>query len=287
MKILLLGQTGQVGAELNRRLPELGSVTALARPAIDFLAPDTLRYAIRDAKPDVIVNAAAYTGVDAAESEPDVAYAVNAKAPRVIAEEAAAQSAILVHYSTDYVFDGTRRSPYTEEDSPNPLNVYGRTKLEGEQAVQAAGGRFLVFRSSWVYSERRKNFFKAIQTRAAGGGALRIVDDQIGCPTWAGSIADGTVEAISRVTRAAPTDRPWGVYHMACGGETSWYGFASAFLPSGTEVTPIPTGEYPTPARRPMYSVLDCSRLLKVLGVQLPRWDEALESFMKARACHF
>lgn len=279
MRILLFGRIGQIGWELHRLLPALGEVTAPEEAESDFRYPERLEALIAAAAPDVIVNAAAYTAVDRAEEEPELAAAVNATGPGVIAAAAARSGALLVHYSTDFVFDGTKGAPYTESDTPAPLNVYGRTKLAGDLAVTASGARHLIFRVSWIYGCRGGNFLLTMQRLAAGNRELRVVDDQVGCPTWCRSVAEGTVDVLSQVVGDAPrraADAVSGVYNMVCGGETSWYGFARAILPPDVSVTPVGSDAYPTPATRPAYSVLDCGRLRATFGLSLPRWQDAL-----------
>jgi dTDP-4-dehydrorhamnose reductase len=218
--------------------------------------------------------------VDRAEQEPELARRLNAVAPGVLAEEAKRLGAGLVHYCTDFVFDGAQRTPYAESDPPNPLSVYGRTKLEGDQAIQAAGVGHLIFRVAWVYGRRGKNFLLTMQRLAAEGKPLRVVDDQVGCPTWCRAIAEVTAAALAvlRAPRSPFSLREVsGVYHAVCGGQTTWHGFARALLPAETPVTPIRTADYPTPARRPAYSVLDCGKLRATFGLALPPWEEALQ----------
>jgi dTDP-4-dehydrorhamnose reductase len=278
--ILLLGATGQVGHELREPLAALGTVVAPGRDEVDLTAPDTLRRAVRETAPDIVVNAAAYTAVDDAETDDDRAAALNARAPGVLAEAAAEEGAWLVHYSTDYVFDGTKTAPYTEADPTNPLNVYGRTKREGEEAVQAVGGKHLILRTSWVYSARRANFLLSMLRLADEHDRLTVVDDQIGTPTWAGWIAEATARLLQRVGDAPQSEEHSGLYHLAAGGQTSWYGFAQAiFAQFGRDdvtVQPIPSSEYPTPAARPAYAVLDSSRARETFDVSIPTWSEQL-----------
>lgn len=286
MAIMIVGKDGQLGFELRRAFTALGPVTSLGRAELDLADADAIRRAVRAIAPTLVVNAAAYTAVDRAEAEPDLARAVNTLAPGVLAEECARLGAALVHYSTDYVFDGMRRAPYRETDAPNPLNVYGRTKLEGERAVQAAGGVFLIFRTAWVYSARGRNFLLTIRRLSHEREALQVVDDQVGCPTWARLVAEATARVLQASRIVETRDAGWlrerrGLYHLACSGETSWCAFAQAIVAQvpgarPVPVYPIPTSAYPTPARRPTYSVLDCSRARQVLGVELPRWDEGL-----------
>jgi len=278
-RLLLIGANGQVGWELRRTLAPLGVVQAVDVPDIDLAQPDATRALVRAARPDLIVNAAAYTAVDQAEREPDLARAVNAVAPGVLAEEAARLGAGIVHYSTDFVFDGGQRAPYGEADEPRPLSVYGRTKLEGDRAVQAAGAPHLILRVAWVYGLRGKNFLLTMRRLARERGAVRVVNDQVGCPTWARSIAEATAGALAQVLGPRPRfglREVAGLYHCASGGATSWWGFARALLPASVPVHPISTADYPTPARRPAFSALDCARLERTFGLRLPAWEEAL-----------
>jgi dTDP-4-dehydrorhamnose reductase len=282
MKILLTGKNGQVGWELQRTLATLGEVVAVDRRGMDLANPDSIRNSIRAARPDLIVNAAAYTAVDKAESEADLAMAINGIAPGVMAEEAKRLGAAMVHYSTDYVFDGTKAALYAEEDAPNPLNVYGVTKLAGEQAVQAAGIPHLIFRTSWVYGLRGKNFLLTILRLAQERDELKIVDDQIGAPTWSRLIAEATAQILAQ--RRANLSEVSGLYHLTSDGQTSWHGFARAILDqSGLAVikplprlVPIPGVDYPLPAPRPCNSGLNNKKMQQVFGLALPAWDTAL-----------
>jgi len=287
VRILLTGANGQVGSELRRSLAPLGEVVAFDRAGLDLAQPDVLIARVRDVAPQAIVNAGAYTAVDKAESEPEAAFAINGTAPRVLAEEARRLGAVVVHYSTDYVFDGEKASPYTEADTPNPLSVYGRSKLEGERAVIASRCRHLTLRTSWVYGTRGRNFLLTMLKFAREGRALRVVDDQIGAPTWCREIADATTALLARPDLAAPGAD--GLYHLSAGGFTSWFGFARAILDSPELVRlgiarpaleGIPTSEYPTPARRPRNSRLDCRRLERRARLRLAPWDEALGGAM-------
>jgi dTDP-4-dehydrorhamnose reductase len=282
VKILLTGANGQVGWELQRSLAPLGEVVALDRDELDLANNDALRQRVRDLAPQAIVNAAAYTAVDRAESEPDLARAINAIAPGVLAEEAKRLDAVLVHYSTDYVFDGTKAGAYVENDPTNPLSVYGRTKLEGEQAIGATGCRHLTLRTSWVYAARGHNFALTMLRLARERRGLRIVDDQIGAPTWCREIAKATAALLSAGFAAPGAD---GLYHLTASGATSWFGFAQAIFESPEMVRlgivpptleAIPASAYPTPARRPANSRLDCSRLERQAGIRLGPWDAAL-----------
>jgi dTDP-4-dehydrorhamnose reductase len=287
LRILLFGHIGQIGWELLHRLGSLGETTGLSYPEIDFADTAAVRSRVRGQNPDLIINAAAYTAVDRAESDRAAAWAVNATAPGVLAEEARRLGIGLVHYSTDFVFDGSKREPYTEKDEPCPLNVYGRTKLEGDRAVQAVGGDYLILRTSWIYGLRGKNFLLSMRRLAEQGDRLRVVDDQVGCPTWAGAVARGTVEILTRLygSRGSKTIREVsGLYNMACSGAVSWYGFAREFLPRSVDVEPIAADEYRSPARRPAYSVLDCSLLGDTFGVGLPPWRAALTECLSGNA---
>ena len=278
--ILLLGATGQIGHELRAPLSGLGTVVAPSRDDVDLAAPGTLRRAVRETTPDLVVNAAAYTAVDKAEEEPERAAALNAHAPGVLAEAAADVGAWLVHYSTDYVFDGKKTAPYTEDDAPNPLNVYGRTKRAGERAVQEAGGKHLLLRTSWVYSDRRSNFLRSMLRLADEHERLTVVDDQTGTPTWAGWIAEATAELLGQVLNDDQPSTYSGLYHLAAGGQTSWYGFAKAiFAQFGRDdvtVEPIPSSEYPTTAARPAYTVLGTEKVRRAFDLSIPTWTEQL-----------
>ena len=276
---LLLGPHGQVGHELRAALDPLGRVVAAGRDRVDLTQPDAIRTAVADVAPDVIVNAAAYTDVDGAESEADVARTVNADAPGVLAEAARDAGAWLVHYSTDYVFDGTATAPYDEDAPTNPLGVYGRTKRAGEAAIQDIDGRHLILRTSWVYSDRRSNFLRTMLRLADAHDTLTVVDDQIGCPTWAGWIADATASLLETVLDADTPDAYAGTYHLSSSGQTSWYGFARAiFARFEREVTvePVSTDAYPTEAPRPAYSVLDTTKVRRTFDIDVPPWSQQL-----------
>ena len=283
--ILLTGANGQVGWELRRSLSTLGQVTALDSRGLDLTDAAAIRRVVAEVKPRIIVNPAAYTAVDKAESEPDLAHGVNALAPGILAEEAAKLGAVLVHYSTDYVFDGSGEAPWQEKDATGPLNVYGTTKLAGEAAIGASGCRHLIFRTSWVYGARGANFLLTMRRLMRERPELKIVADQMGAPTWCRSLADATAQVLAQVvspSRGADKPEPWGVYHMTNGGETSWHGFAQAILAADSpeappRLLPIPSSDYPTPARRPLNSRLDNSKLARVFGVRLPAWDQALK----------
>ena len=309
-RILLTGKTGQVGGALAPLLARLGRLTALDRRELDLSRPDEIRRVIRGVLPGVIVNAAAYTAVDRAESDEAAARAINSVAPAVMAEEAQRLGALLVHYSTDYVFDGTKRSPYEEDDAANPLNVYGKTKLEGEQAIQQIGPPHLIFRTSWVYAPRGRNFLLTVLRLATEKEDLRIVRDQTGAPTSSLAIAAATAEVLSQICADANSlqSRPGTecIYHMTAGGETNWYSFAELILELASSqsqagdwlapatnnrpliarrIVPIATEEFPTPARRPAYSVLANRKLNDAFGVRLPHWQEQLRAVFSDRAC--
>ena len=286
LKILISGQQGQVSRELQARLGDLGRLHVLGRDQLDLAHPERIAEQVRAIAPDLIINAAAHTAVDQAESEPELAFAINAKAPGVFAEEAARLGIPLIHYSTDYVFDGSKAGAYTEDDATNPLGVYGQSKLEGEQAIAAVGGQHLILRTSWVYSTHGRNFLLTMQRLLQEKPELRVVADQIGAPTWAGTIADSTRQLIQRWQ--AGDAGAWGVYHLTAQGETSWFGFAQAIgeqlKAQGrpcANLVPIPSSEYPTPARRPLNSRLDCSRLQREWNVSQPDWHQALIDCLK------
>jgi dTDP-4-dehydrorhamnose reductase len=281
MKILLLGQHGQVSRELQASLQGQGELSVRGREQLDLAQPDQIRQQVRELRPELIINAAAYTAVDQAESEPELAFAINAVAPGVLAEEAAALGAPLIHYSTDYVFDGEKLTPYVENDPTNPLSVYGQSKLAGERAIQAVGGEQLILRTSWVYALHGCNFLLTMQRLLQERKELKVVANQIGAPTWAGSIAQATAQLIQRWRDDQVV--PWGLYHLSAQGETSWFGFASAIAEqlraagkSAGQLQPIPSSAYPTPARRPLNSRLNCSRLQHDWQIQLPNWHDAL-----------
>ena len=288
MKILITGGNGQVGWELQRALACLGEVVAPGREVLDLSRPETLRAAVLALRPRWIVNAAAYTAVDKAESERDLAYAVNAEAPRALAEVAAEMGASLVHYSTDYVFDGSGTAPWVEDAPINPLNVYGASKAAGEAAIRAAHERHLILRTSWVYGARGANFLLTMQRLMRERPELKIVDDQIGAPTWARHIAEATALILAQVdspARGADRPMPWGTYHLTNAGETSWFGFAEAIravLGADMKLHPIPSSAYPTPAARPLNSRLSNDALARVFGVCLPDWRVGLNQALGA-----
>jgi dTDP-4-dehydrorhamnose reductase len=290
MRILVTGRDGQLGWELVRALSPLGQVTSTSRAELDLASYDSIRAALRATRPQLIVNAAAYTAVDRAESEPDLARRINADAVATLAAEAKQIGAAIIHYSTDYVFDGAKSSPYTEEDATNPPGVYGETKLAGEQALVQAGIPYLVLRTSWVYGARGKNFLRTILKLAAEKPELRIVDDQLGAPTWSRDIAQATT-AVAKRWFQNDTEEHSGIYHLTAAGETSWYGFAREatrmcvdLFPGGANfarLVPIATAEYPTPAARPKNSRLDCGKIAQTFGVKLPLWTDSLAAVVR------
>jgi dTDP-4-dehydrorhamnose reductase len=273
--ILLLGASGQVGHELARELSAFARVHAPTSKELDLTSPDAIRAVVREQRPLLIVNAAAYTAVDAAESDADRCAAINTQAPAVLAEEAERNGAYLIHFSTDYVFDGTKTTPYVETDATNPLGVYGRTKREGELAIAASAKRFLIFRTAWVYAERGKNFALTMRRLAGEREELKVVNDQTGAPTSAPAIAAGVAGVLRWLRNDADrVAEVSGIYHMTAGGSTTWYEFARRILTDTTvRITPITTAEYPTPAKRPAYSVLDNTKLRETFGITLPSWE--------------
>ena len=284
MKILLTGKDGQIGWELQRTLAPQGEVLALGRDQLDLADPSAMSSTVRALRPNVIVNAAAYTAVDRAQSEPALATSINAQAPGVLAQEAARIGALLVHISTDYVFDGLKDSAYVEDDVAHPINAYGESKLAGEAAIREAGGRYLILRTSWIYAARGKNFLNTILRLARERDELRVVSDQVGAPTWSRMVAEAIAQIV--MLARAPHAAVPGIYHLTAAGETSWYGFAQEAIRQATElcafkararvITPIPTADYPLPARRPLNSRLSNARLKASLGVQLPDWQTGL-----------
>jgi len=282
--ILLTGATGQVGFELARSLADLGDVIALDRAALDLADADAIVASVRQARPQLIVNAAAYTAVDRAEVERDAAFAANARAPGILAEEAKRLDAVLIHYSTDYVFDGRRTTPYDEDAPTGPLNVYGASKLEGERAIAQIGAHAVVLRTSWVYGARGSNFLLTMLRLAKERDELRIVADQYGTPNWCRTLADATTAAVAR-------GLPWlaeraGLYHLASSGSTTWHGFAQAIVGDAPRphVVGIATSDYPTPARRPAYGVLATRKFEAEFGYTMPDWRDALKACRSAMA---
>jgi dTDP-4-dehydrorhamnose reductase len=272
---LLTGRTGQVGWELERHLASLGQLFAFDRAALDLAVPDQIVARVREVNPDLIVNAAAYTAVDRAESEPRLATQVNGTAPGILAEEAKRLGAVLIHYSTDYVFDGAKSAPYVESDSPNPINAYGGSKLEGERSIQASGCRHLILRTSWIYGMRGNNFLLTILRLARERSELRVVDDQIGAPTWCRDLAAATALLVTGSGAGCAE----GLFHLTARGATSWCGFAREILRTSGIETPlraISTAEYPTPARRPASSLLSCAAISARWKLELPEWRNSL-----------
>lgn len=297
MKILLLGKDGQVGWQLQRSLAPHGDVVACGRDQCDLADTDRIRSVVREVRPAIIVNAAAYTAVDKAESEPDIAHPINAVAPGVLAEEGARQGALLLHYSTDYVFDGNKGAPYVEDDPTGPQSVYGRSKLEGEERVRAVGGKSLIFRTSWVFGARGGNFVKTILRLAREKESLDVVDDQFGSPTPAAMIATVTGVGLAMLRHGAALDEGESrLYHLAASRPVSWCEFARTIVglvsqmpgfdlrlkPEG--INAIPSSAYPTPARRPMNSRLACSKLESDFGLRMPDWQPYLERMLQLLA---
>ncbi|SEK02102.1 dTDP-4-dehydrorhamnose reductase [Paraburkholderia diazotrophica] len=290
--ILITGVSGQVGYELARTLQGLARVVAVDRSVLDLSNLDQIRSVVRDTRPTLIVNPAAYTAVDKAESEAELAMRINAEAPGVLAEEAKRLGAALVHYSTDYVFDGTKDSAYVETDATNPQNEYGKSKLAGEQAIQASGCAHLILRTSWVYGMRGKNFLLTMLRLGAERPELKIVADQFGAPTWSNTIATLTAHIVAQSIALDDSADWWhgrtGVYHLTAGDSTSWHGFASAIfdqarLENPPRLLPIPASDYPTPATRPANSRMSNDKLAQVFGLRAPRWEDALRLCMEAR----
>jgi dTDP-4-dehydrorhamnose reductase len=292
-RVLLLGSNGQLGTELRGLLENRCELHAMTREQADFSKPEQIRGIVASLRPAVILNAAAYTAVDKAESEPELAALVNTASPAALAEEAARYGGLLVHYSTDYVFDGSKSGPWVEDDPTGPLNVYGSTKLAGEQAIAAVGGAYLIFRTSWVFAPHGKNFLLTILRLARERDRLTIVADQHGSPTSTQAISQGTLQVLNKLRdRKGEPPSSWaGVYHLTCAGKTNWQGFAQAIVDEATaadlldgrnpKVAPIPSSNFSTPAKRPANSVLDNGKLLREFGVSLPDWRDALRQAMK------
>jgi len=292
-RILLFGRLGQLGWELIRTLAPLGEVHALDRPEIDLSRPDGLAETFEAFQPSIVVNASAYTAVDRAESEPELAMAINAAAPRLMAEFACQHRAALVHFSTDYVFDGAKGEPYIETDVPNPLSVYGKSKLEGERAIQEVGGAYLILRTSWVYSLRRESFVTKVLTWARQQGTLHIVSEQVSNPTWCRRLAEVTAQLIAQAGR---DPHGWfgersGLYHLAGEGYASRFDWAQEILTlhprkeelATKEILPAKTADFPTPARRPLFSALNCEKFFSVFGLRLPDWRVARRLAMEVQ----
>jgi len=290
MRILLLGKNGQVGWELNRHLASLGELVALSRQDLDLTDITRLRAVIRDIRPDLIVNASAYTHVDQAEHEEEIAYQVNAKAVEVMASEAERLGIAIVHYSTDYIFDGEKGSPYTEDDRPNPINAYGRTKLAGENFLRQSKVPNFIFRTEWIYGTRGKNFLLTILKLSREREELKIVNDQIGSPTWCRFISETTAEILFRgIENITDFFRQYGgIYHLTASGSTTWYEFAKMITeldPNNREqvcrrIIPIMTEEYPAPAKRPKFSVLDNKKIEKTFKLKMQKWDKMLQNMI-------
>lgn len=284
VKILLLGKNGQIGWELQRTLLQLGGITALGRQELDLTDQLALRSAIRAIKPDLVVNAAAYTAVDKAEVEHELAMSINGVAPGIIAEEIARIKAVLIHYSTDYIFDGTKKTPYTENDQPKPLNIYGKTKLAGEEAILQTGCSHIILRTSWVYSQRGRNFLKTIIRLASEKDELTIINDQYGSPTWSRIIAEATSQIIGSNCRFEDKKR---LYHLSASGVTTWYGFAMAILnklkiakKNIPVIKPVSTKDFSSKTVRPLFTVLDNTSIKEQLGIKTPSWQQQLDMAM-------
>ena len=280
--ILLIGAGGQLGRELAAVLPAQGDVVACDRAKLDLADPSAIVRCVREVAPGFIVNAAAYTGVDRAETDRDAAFAINGRAPGVLADEAKRAGAVLIHYSTDYVFDGTRTTPYDESAAPHPLSVYGASKLAGERAIGASGARALTLRTSWVYARHGRNFLVTMQHLAAGRSELRVVADQTGVPNWSRALAGATARLIAKGTNYM-AERA-GLYHLSAQGRATWYEFARAIIGDDVHVrvTPITTADYPTPAKRPAYAVLDSTRFAGTFGFALPDWQTLLQQCLRS-----
>lgn len=316
-RILVAGKNGQIGWELLRTLMTLGEVVAVDRTAMDLADADSIRHTIREIKPNIIVNGAAYTAVEKAESEPELAMAINGVAPGIMAEEAKRLRALIIHYSTDYVFDGTKKEPYTEDDKPNPLNVYGKSKLAGEQAIRQVEASHLIFRTSWIYATRGKNFLLTILRLAKERSELRIVGDQTGVPTWSRVVAEVTAQVVAQLYRpfvdrtsdshyglkggSSPLfidtqfndsfsrfERENGIFHVVASGKTTWHGFASLVAKvlrdrqresmfRANTITPVVSKDYPQLAERPANSVLDNGKLATHFGLKLPSWEHCVD----------
>jgi dTDP-4-dehydrorhamnose reductase len=285
--LLVIGKNGQVGWELRRALAPLGRLVCVDYPEIDLTDGNSIRKWVRETSPAAVINAAAYTAVDKAETETDRCDQINGIAPGILAEEAHKLGALVVHYSTDYVFDGSKNSPYLEDDAPSPLGAYGRSKRAGDLAVQHATGDHLIFKLCWVYGARGQNFMLTMMRLAREREKLRVVRDQVGCPTWSRMIAEATAQALKHVLAAHDRKPFFGTYHLAASGHTSWHGFAEAIVRLMPEegkkcksVEGIATADYPLPAKRPAYSILSCEKLKRTFGLQLPHWEESLRQVL-------
>lgn len=285
-RVLIIGKNGQLGFELIQLLQDQADVVAVDVDELDLSKPAQIRSFVRSTKAALIINAAAYTDVEKAEDEPALAEVINGQAPGVMAEEAKATGAGLIHYSTDYVFDGTKNLPYLEDDVPHPLSAYGRSKLSGELTIRASDAPYLILRTSWLYGSRGRNFLLTMIRLSDSRQELRVVNDQIGAPTWCRSLAEATVTMITKLNWTLP--QPGAVYHATAGGHTTWYDFAREIIASvnnaqsrSVRVLPVPSSEYPTKARRPMYSVLSNEKLWREMGIKLPSWEDDLRSVLR------
>lgn len=291
-RVLVTGAQGQVGRAVLESFAGSAEVVACDRGNLDLSSPEMIRKRIREIAPDIIINAAAYTAVDRAESEPELAMAINGRAPGLLAAEARRASSLLIHYSTDYIFDGSKTGPWVEDDATNPLSVYGSTKLAGEEAIRNVGGRFLIFRTSWVYAPEGKNFVLTMLSLGRERDTLSVVDDQVGAPTTAAELARATHTIAGGILDGKfGRHAEWaGVYHMTCSGSVSWCGFAQAIFErapalvggKSPRVNPIPTSAYPTPAKRPHNSTLSNEKLHRRFEVQLAPWESALDEVLAA-----
>ena len=291
MRIVLIGSNGQLGWELRQTLPTLGEVLALSRAELDLAVSDSIAKTLTDLRPDLILNASAYTEVDLAETQVDLAMQINANAPGVLAEVAHRLGAALVHYSTDYVFDGQGTHPYTENDLVNPVNIYGKSKYQGEQNIQQAGDAYLILRTSWVYSLRGNSFVNKVLGWARKNSTLKIVSDQVSNPTWARALAEVTTSALAtdKAELVEKIRERRGLYHLAGGGFTSRYEWAKRILaldPNPTEqlvqsIEPVSSLEFPTPALRPLFTALDCTKFEQNFGLRIPEWEESLRAAMQ------
>lgn len=292
MKVLITGPDGQIGSQLLQRWPNSDHVVPVSIAQLDFTNSDAIRQTVRDIAPNLIVNAAGYTAVDRAETEPDIAMSINATAVGVLGEEAKRLGASVIHYSTDYVFDGRKSSPYTPDDTPNPQSVYAKSKYQGEVALRESGASHVVLRTSWIYGVYGRNFLLAILRQARLKPELRIVSDQTGCPTWCGEVANATIAIAQRGLRAFNSQVTFGelggTYHVCSGGSTTWFEFAKriielAEIPNPPKLVPITTQEYAAPAARPLYSVMDCSKAHETFGVLIAEWSSALEELLRTQ----
>lgn len=295
LRVLLLGANGQIGYELRRSLRPLGLLDSPSRADVDFNDPEGLRGVVRNLAPNIVVNAAAYTAVDKAEEEPELAMTINARAPGILAEEAEEVGACLVHYSTDYVFDGCSAQPYVEDARVNPLSEYGRSKLAGEQAVVKSCRRHLIFRTSWVFGQHGANFLKTILGLAAERTSLDVVTNQVGTPTSARFIADVTRHVLSIMEPVSATDGRWGIYHLTAGGAVNWHAYARYIVEqalkqgielklSAVDVNPVTTDEQPSLASRPSFSTLDTNKIKSGFDIKLPDWKSGVDSVLNALA---